>query len=99
MQKAGKLVSGYDALVEASNKRKVKLIVLSEDSAPRTKLRIQRLCEAKSIQYIVYGLSAQYGSAIGKKPRAVLGLLDSQFAKGLLKKFDALKLLGGDDFA
>ncbi len=42
--KAGKVVFGTDACIEAINKKKTKLVIVSEDASDRTKSNFEYLC-------------------------------------------------------
>ncbi len=84
-RKAGKIVSGDAAVREALQKRRICLLILASDGAERTVNAFQKLAADFKIPWVQFGLKIELGAAIGKPPRTVLGLTDSNLAVGLQK--------------
>ena len=87
--KAGKVVSGTDIVLEEMEKRKVKLVIVAEDSAERTINNFKYSCEKYSVPIVIYGTIDENSKAIGKENRAVIGVKDDNLAKALINKINA----------
>lgn len=89
-RKAGKLVYGYDACLRAMHHNKLYLVILAEDTAPRTQRGITlAISEQRTeIPVMVLGLQADLSAALGLPTSGVFGLGDKQFASAILK-YDA----------
>ena len=53
--KAGKIAFGADSVEESILKRKVKLVIVSEESSERTKSKFIKLCQNYNIPIIIDG--------------------------------------------
>ncbi|HHW92435.1 MAG TPA: 50S ribosomal protein L7ae [Firmicutes bacterium] len=87
-QKAGKVVSGQFASETVIRKKRAYLVLIAVDASPNTREHFVRLCCRNAISYRVWGLKGDLGKAIGKPARAVVAILDRQFAsqlKGMLE--------------
>ena len=89
--KAGKIISGFDAVGECIVKKKAKLVIVSKSASEKTKNNIKYLCERNNITCIEYGEINFLSEAIGKKNKAVICVKDVNFATAIKKFFD-----GGD---
>ncbi len=85
-QKAGKLVSGEDTCSREIKAGRGKLVIVAEDSAENTKKMFMNMCNYRDIPYIAFGTKELLGKNIGKDYRAVLCLIDNNFAKLILQK-------------
>lgn len=83
-EKAGKVISGYDAVEHAMIKNLVKLVVVAHDTSDSTKKRMTREADKKSIKYITYSDKAHLGECIGKSPKALIAITDEHFSSQLL---------------
>ncbi|MGX4599217.1 L7Ae/L30e/S12e/Gadd45 family ribosomal protein [Faecalimicrobium sp. JNUCC 81] len=79
--RAGKLVSGDDTTLTELKKGYVKLVIIADDASNNTQKLFKDKSSFRSIPYINFSTKLQLGLAIGKAPRAVLGIKDSGFAK------------------
>lgn len=59
---------------------KVVLILIASDASSNTHSKFRSLAQNHSVKYYVYGEKDVLGQAIGKSPRAVLGITDRNFA-------------------
>lgn len=87
-QKAGKVVSGQCACGEAIQRRRAHLVLIATDAAPNTRERYIKLCRRKGISYRVWNLKEEMGFIIGKPQRAVVAIIDENFAAALVKKIN-----------
>lgn len=89
--KAGKIVSGSDAVEEMAYKQKIFLIIIAEDASLKTKERFLRIAKEKEIQFFIYGNIADNSRAIGNKNKAIIAVKDRNFCRAICQI-----LIGGD---
>ena len=92
-QRASLICSGQDVVKQAILKGAVKLLLIAEDAAERTCKEFVLLAEAKGLIYLQVGFKSDYGAALGKPDRSIIGVLDQGYAKSLQKKIK--QMLGG----
>lgn len=92
--KAGKVAFGADSVEESIEKRKVKLIIVSEDSSERTKNKFTKLCEKYNLPIIVDGNIDELSKTIGKNNKAIIGIKDINFANSIQKKYNGGDIIG-----
>lgn len=83
-QRAGRLLSGDCAIKDALDRGKVKLLVVADDTAVRTRQELVRMAGLKKIPTITYGSKEELGRLIGKSPRSAVALTDDNMARGIL---------------
>ena len=84
-QKAGKIVSGDDAVLNAIEKHKAILVLIAMDASKNSKELLCKKARNAKVEYYVYGNKIGFGMAIGKSPRAAIAILDKNFAAGMKK--------------
>ncbi len=82
--KAGKLISGNDAVLRHARTGKVKLIILMEDLSFQSRKKILYLNQSLNIPVSVWG-SKKDTMQFAPKESGILAITDVNFAKGLLK--------------
>lgn|SRR5690606_36061476 len=82
--RARRLVSGEELVLNEIKKRHAKLVILSNDVSQSTKKKIQDKCQHYQVKLIQVGDRVTLGHAIGKDQRVVLAVTDEGFAKKLL---------------
>ncbi len=87
-QKAGKIVSGDQVTLEKLKNRRVKLIIVATDAVESTKQKLISRAESANVTWVELGTKLQLGLAVGKSPRAVVGILDYGFAKRIKQLID-----------
>lgn len=92
--KAGKVAFGADSVEESISKKKIKLVIVSEDSSERTKSKFLKICEKYNIPIIVDGNIESLSKAIGKNNKAIIGIKDINFANSIQKKYDGGDIIG-----
>lgn len=92
--KAGKVVFGTDACIEAINKKKVRLVIVAEDSAQRTKTNFETICKNKKIEYRNYFTIDEISKSIGKENKAVIGIKDINFANEIMRIINGGDIIG-----
>ena len=89
--KAGKIMFGTESCLEGIFQKKLKLVIVAEDAADRTKKHFQEKCEQAKINFYIFGTSEEISKAIGKENKTVVGIKDKNIA-GAIEKI----LNGGD---
>ncbi len=92
--KAGKLISGTDIILEQMAKKKVNLVIVAEDASEKTIKNMKYYCEKENVKLIVYGSINENSKAIGKHNRAVIGIVDKNFANSIEKVIHGGEPLG-----
>ena len=87
--KAGKLVTGEDAVRNSIRSGKVKLAIVAEDASDNTKKRFSNSAAYYKTSFIIWGLKDEFGSCIGKSGRSVLGITDENFSRSFKEKLVA----------
>lgn len=83
-QRAGKIISGENMVKEALTKNKpVHLLIMAGDASPRVKKEFIFLAEKKKIQLQEISEKEELGGSIGKGERAIIAVIDINFAKSL----------------
>lgn len=91
--RAGKITFGADSTKEAIIKKKIKLIIIAEDASERTKSKFLELAKTNNISaYVIMNIET-LSKSIGKKNKAVVGLIDINFSKAIIEIIN-----GGGEF-
>ena len=64
--KAGKLVVGTDAVIEAINKNLVFAVIVAKDTSEKTTQKIEKICKEKNIKMLIYGTIFENSKSIRK---------------------------------
>ncbi len=89
--KAGRLLSGNEQVAEGLKKiksPKAALLIITEDSSPRTKDEYQRAAERAHISCRIFGEKERLGRALGKGVRTAALIVDKGFSQAIIKKID-----------
>ena len=92
--KAGKVCFGADSVEENILKKKVKLLIISQESSERTKNKFINICEKYKIPVIIDGDIDTLSKTIGKNNKAIIGIKDINFAKSIQKKYNGGDVIG-----
>ncbi|WP_027398310.1 L7Ae/L30e/S12e/Gadd45 family ribosomal protein [Anaerovorax odorimutans] len=87
-KKSGNLVTGYNTCIFAINKRKVKLLILTQDLSNNTIKKMINLAKNKNVIYRIYGKSQELSNITGSNERGIFGITDTKFAEVILKEID-----------
>lgn len=93
-RRAGKINFGTQSSIEAIEKRKAKLIIVTEDSAERTKKNFKILSENKNVPIRVYGNIEKMSESIGQTNKAVITINDENFSNEIIKLIDGGDVIG-----
>ncbi|MGI6648242.1 MAG: L7Ae/L30e/S12e/Gadd45 family ribosomal protein [Bacillota bacterium] len=83
--RAGKVITGTEAVWSVLKKKRAYLVVVAEDASVRTKAEFLRACEEIGIPCIVLSKKEVLASCTGQSPRAVLAITDQQMARAVLR--------------
>ncbi len=87
--RAGAMLSGGDQLMDGLKHKKGKLLIIAEDTSPRTSKELTAVADRTGTPYQVFGKKEELGQALGKGVRTALLITDSGFAKAVVKKLEA----------
>ena len=90
--RAGKIVSGDDSTLLELKKGNVKLVIVAEDASNNTKKLFKDKSSFRNIPYIYFSTKLQLGLAIGKAPRAAIGIKDINFANKIIELMEIPKI-------
>lgn len=92
--KAGKVVFGTESCEEAIFKKKVKLIIVAEDSSERTIKYFKNKCDENNINFYIFGKKEELSKAIGRVNKTVIGIKDKNLAGAIQKKLNGGDVIG-----
>ena len=92
--KAGKISFGTDSCLEMISKRKVKLIIVAEDSSERTINNFREKCKQNNIDFYVFGKKDEISKSIGKVNKTVIGIKDKNLAGAIIKILNGGDVIG-----
>ena len=92
--KAGKVIYGAESCEEEIIKKKVKLIIIAQDSSERTIQHFKEKCEKNKINFYIYGKKDELSKAIGKENKAIIGIKDKNFAQAIQKILNGGDVIG-----
>lgn len=85
-RRAGKLITGTMACDQAIKKGRIKLLIVTKDTADNTLKKLKTGCEKNNTELFAYGQSSMLGMALGKESIKVIGIVDKEFRKLILSK-------------
>ena len=83
--KAGKTVSGSDAVAEAAARGCAYLVLVAEDASEGTAKKIAFFSRQAGVSFCRFSTRQQLGKFLGKEDRAVAAILDKGFADRLIQ--------------
>lgn len=86
--RAGKIVSGEEAVMSAVRGRKARLVIVAGDASERTKSMWENKCTYYEVPLRVAADRFDLGAAMGKAHRVVLAVIDQGFADKLTTLLD-----------
>ena len=72
-------------LEQEMKKKKVKLVLIAQDSSERTKTKFQKLCEENKTECLIIGDIETLSKSIGKVNKAIIGIEEENIAKQIQK--------------
>ena len=90
--KAGKVVSGGFMTERALQDGSACLVIIADDASDNTKKLFKDKSSYRNVPYVYFSSKLQLGYAIGKAPRAALGVKDVNFANKILELMETPKI-------
>ena len=79
--RAGKVVMGDSAVLDAIRSGEAKLVLLATDASANASKKYSDKCSFYQTPLLAMGTRAELGSAIGKQERVVVAIMDTGFAE------------------
>lgn len=89
-KRAGKAISGTEAVIAKIRGFEAYLVVISDDASEGTKKRITDKCMSYETDYFFYGNCDDNGKAIGASNCVAIAITDEGFAKSIKEKYKNL---------
>ena len=83
-KRSGNLLDGYNKCEEIIGKKRVYLVIFSNEISAKSKEKFTKKCEKLNIPCIDGFSKEELGSSIGKKEINIVGILDKNMAEKLL---------------
>ena len=85
------LITGYNTCIMMMGKRRVKLLILSEDLAENTIKKMVSECNRNKVEYRIFGNSDDLSHITGKSGKGIFGITDNHFAEIICKEIDKIQ--------
>jgi ribosomal protein L7Ae-like RNA K-turn-binding protein len=82
------LISGYNSCIYGLERRKIRLLILTEDLAENTLDKFKRLAIAQGIPLRIYGTKDTISDMTGEDDRGIFGITDKNLARVILEEID-----------
>ena len=92
--RARKVSFGADSVELETQKNKVYLLILAQDSSSRTKEKFQKISEKYNVPIIITQTIEELSKAIGKSNKAILGIEDINLASEIQKIYNGGEAIG-----
>ena len=92
--RAGALSFGTEACLDLIERHKVKLVLVAEDAAERTKRNFEFVCQKNKVKMLVFGTTEELSKSVGKKNKVVFGIKDENFANQIYKIINGGDIIG-----
>ena len=92
--RAGKIAFGADSVEDLIKKRKLKLVIVAENSSDRTKNNFEFICNKNNIPIIIHGNIENISKSIGKQNKAIIGVKESNIANEICKIVNGGEIIG-----
>lgn len=80
-KRSGNLVAGYNTCIYMIKSKKIKLLIVAEDSAENTKNKFSKLAAQNNIPIFIWGTSEDLSMMAGENNRSIFGITDKNFAE------------------
>lgn len=80
-KRSGNIIAGYNSCEFAMARKKIKLLILTEDIAEGTKKKFKKLAADYHIPMYIYGKSDEVPQYTGNEGKGIFGITDKNFAR------------------
>ncbi len=92
--KARKLQTGYNTCLSLLERRKVRLLIVAEDSSANTIEKMTSKCEKTGTEIRVFGSKEHLSQVTGNAGKGIYGVTDDNFAKVIKQEIDRMRSEG-----
>ena len=92
--RAGELTFGTELCIDLIEKHKIKLILVANDAADRTKRNFEYICNKNNTKIVLFGTIDELSKSIGKKNKAVFGIKNENFANQIYQVINGGDIIG-----
>lgn len=89
--KSRNLITGYNTCSMMMEKRKLELLILTEDLAENTVKKLLQQCGRTKTEYRIFGKGDVLSHATGKSGKGIFGITDRHFAEIICKEIDLIQ--------
>lgn len=89
-KRAGRLVTGTDAVIACIQSGKAVLVLAASDASEGTQKRIRDKCGTYNVRQLVWGTAQQLGHTVGMGSCAAAAVTDRNFAEGISRIYNEL---------
>ena len=93
-RRAGKISFGTEACRKDIESNRVKLVIIAEDAAERTKMNFKNICKEKDVPIFEILNIDELSKAIGQSNKAIIGIKDINFSKEIIKIINGGEAIG-----
>lgn len=89
--KARNLQTGYNTCLSLIEKRRVRLLIVAEDSSANTVKKMSQKCKSKRTDVRVFGTKEELSRITGRGENSVFAITDENFAKVIRQEIDRIQ--------
>ena len=89
--KAGRLQTGYNTCLSLIEKRRVRLLIVAEDSSMNTVKKMSQKCRTNRTDVRVFGTKKELSGITGRSESSVFAITDSNFAGVIRQEIDRIQ--------
>ena len=86
--KSRNLQKGYNTCLSLIERRKVKLLIVAEDSSPNTIKKMTQKCESTGTDYRIFGSKEELSKVTGNSGNGIFAITGGNFAKVIIEEID-----------
>lgn len=94
-KKAGKLITGNNAVLRSILYGEAELIIVTENAGDSVKKKFKRLCEENDVEFFVLGNETDFERATGEQNKVIYSVIDAGFKNKLVQLINDWKNNGG----
>ena len=85
------LVTGYNTCLLSMNKKKIKLLILTEELSENTLNKMIQQCTKTKTEYRIFGNAEELSKITGKDGTGIFGIIDKHFAEIICTEIDRIQ--------
>ena len=94
-KKAGKLVTGSNAVLRSILYGDAYLVIVTNDAGKSVKDKFKRLCEENDVKFFVFGEEGLFEQATGEKNKVIYSVCEAGFSNKLVQLIEGFKKNNG----